>query len=218
VSGVVCSTDEPALLSGVYAAATAQRTYQWRSGLTYMELRVTRALLRGLDTRGIATSLSISAKTVNAHVSNILWVPETNGPPLRASSDVGYGRNQVHRTLVVDLDQGSEDTMALVTCPDCGKDVSERAPACPHCGAPIATVRDHHSVGVPIITVQKTSKRLKSHLLMSVGLFVVGLIWVSGSSASATTDATPSAVPGLLMTGAVLWFIVTRFRIWWEHR
>jgi DNA-binding NarL/FixJ family response regulator len=72
VSGVVCSTDEPALLSGVYAAATAQKTYQWRSGLTYMELRVTRALLRGLDTRGIATSLSISTKTVNAHISNIL--------------------------------------------------------------------------------------------------------------------------------------------------
>jgi len=72
VSGVVNSTDEPALLSGVYAAATAQRTYQWRSGLTYMELRVTRALLRGLDTKAVATHLSISTKTVNAHVSNIL--------------------------------------------------------------------------------------------------------------------------------------------------
>jgi DNA-binding CsgD family transcriptional regulator len=72
VSGVVNSIDEPALLSGVYAAATAQRTYQWRSGLTYMELRVTRALLRGMDTRSVATHLSISTKTVNAHVSNIL--------------------------------------------------------------------------------------------------------------------------------------------------
>ncbi len=72
VSGVVNSLDEPALLSGVYAAATAQRTYQWRSGLTYMELRVTRALLRGLDTKDIAALLSISTKTVNAHVSNIL--------------------------------------------------------------------------------------------------------------------------------------------------
>lgn len=72
VSGVVNSTDEPALLSGVYAAATAQRTYQWRSGLTYMELRVTRALLRGLDTKAVAAHLSISTKTVNAHVSNIL--------------------------------------------------------------------------------------------------------------------------------------------------
>ncbi len=72
VSGVVASTDEPALLSGVYAAATAQRTYQWKSGLTYMELRVTRALLRGLDTKSLAHSLSISTKTVNAHVSNVL--------------------------------------------------------------------------------------------------------------------------------------------------
>lgn len=27
--------------------------------------------------------------------------------------------------------------MALVTCSDCGKDVSERATTCPHCGAPM---------------------------------------------------------------------------------
>ena len=27
--------------------------------------------------------------------------------------------------------------MALVSCPDCGREVSERAPACPHCGAPM---------------------------------------------------------------------------------
>lgn len=72
VSGVVTSTDEPALLSGIYAAATAQRTYQWRSGLTYMELRVVRALLTGHDTKSVAKALSISAKTVNAHVSNVL--------------------------------------------------------------------------------------------------------------------------------------------------
>lgn len=26
--------------------------------------------------------------------------------------------------------------MALITCPDCGRAVSDRAPACPHCGAP----------------------------------------------------------------------------------
>jgi len=72
VAGVVTSTDEPAILSGVYAAASAQKTYQWKSGLTYMELRVTRLLLQGLDTRAVAHQLSISAKTVNAHVSNIL--------------------------------------------------------------------------------------------------------------------------------------------------
>jgi hypothetical protein len=29
--------------------------------------------------------------------------------------------------------------MALVECEDCGRDVSDRAPACPNCGAPIAS-------------------------------------------------------------------------------
>ena len=28
--------------------------------------------------------------------------------------------------------------MALIKCPDCGKEVSDKAPACPNCGRPIA--------------------------------------------------------------------------------
>jgi zinc-ribbon domain len=28
--------------------------------------------------------------------------------------------------------------MPLVTCPDCGKEVSDQAPTCPHCGRSIA--------------------------------------------------------------------------------
>lgn len=72
LSAVVNCTDDNALLSGVYAAASAQRIYQYSSGLTYMELRVTRLLLMGHDTRALAKQLRISHKTVNAHVSNIL--------------------------------------------------------------------------------------------------------------------------------------------------
>lgn len=30
--------------------------------------------------------------------------------------------------------------MALISCPECGGQVSDRAPTCPHCGAPIAGV------------------------------------------------------------------------------
>jgi hypothetical protein len=30
--------------------------------------------------------------------------------------------------------------MALISCPECNKQVSEKAPQCPHCGVPIATV------------------------------------------------------------------------------
>lgn len=28
--------------------------------------------------------------------------------------------------------------MALIKCPDCGKEVSNKAPVCPNCGRPIA--------------------------------------------------------------------------------
>ncbi|HEX7004372.1 MAG TPA: helix-turn-helix transcriptional regulator [Trueperaceae bacterium] len=72
LSAVVDCTDENSLLGAVYAASAAQRIYQYDSGLTYMELRVTRLLLMGHDTRELARQLRISHKTVNAHVSNIL--------------------------------------------------------------------------------------------------------------------------------------------------
>lgn len=72
VSSVVVNTDRNGLLSGVYAAAASQRSYHWRSELTYMELRVTRLLIQGRETKDIATELQVSYKTVNAHVSNIL--------------------------------------------------------------------------------------------------------------------------------------------------
>ena len=101
VAGVVTSTDEPAILSGVYAAATAQKTYQWRSGLTYMELRVTRLLLQGLDTRSAALALSISTKTINAHVSNILC-------------KLGYeNRAQYIAHLLGSFEVGAEDPPAV---------------------------------------------------------------------------------------------------------
>ncbi len=72
VSAVVNTHDAHGLVTGIYAAASAMKVYKWKSGLTYMELRVTRLLLLGYDTSATAENLRISQKTVNAHVSNIL--------------------------------------------------------------------------------------------------------------------------------------------------
>jgi hypothetical protein len=35
--------------------------------------------------------------------------------------------------------------MALIQCEDCGRDVSDRAPACPNCGAPVAAAEDKNA-------------------------------------------------------------------------
>ena len=72
VSGVVPVVDQGTLVSCIYAAAASMRTYTWQSGLTYMELRVSRLLLQGYDTSTVADALKVSTKTVNAHISNAI--------------------------------------------------------------------------------------------------------------------------------------------------
>jgi DNA-binding CsgD family transcriptional regulator len=72
VSGVVGVQNVHGLLGAMYAASLSQRSYQWDSDLTYMEMRVLRLLFQGAATRTAASALGISFKTVNAHVSNVL--------------------------------------------------------------------------------------------------------------------------------------------------
>jgi len=72
VSGVATVTEPHDIVAGAYAAASSKRTYHYRSNLTFMELRVLRLLLQGVDTLTAANRLDVSYKTINAHVSNAL--------------------------------------------------------------------------------------------------------------------------------------------------
>lgn len=35
--------------------------------------------------------------------------------------------------------------MALIRCPECGKEISDRAPACIHCGFPLDSIQEQQS-------------------------------------------------------------------------
>lgn len=72
VATVAHTFDEYGVIAGTHAAASAQRHYTYRSGLTYMELRVTRLLLLAVAKSDLTEHLNITSKTVNAHISNIL--------------------------------------------------------------------------------------------------------------------------------------------------
>ena len=65
VSSVVDAHDANGLITGIYAAASAMKVYQWKSGLTYMELRVTRLLVQGYDTASAAESLRACAGSIS---------------------------------------------------------------------------------------------------------------------------------------------------------
>ena len=108
--------------------------------------------------------------------------------------------------------------MALMACPECAREISDKAPSCPGCGAPIASAAERRSVGVPLMTVQETSKRLKGHILVSALLFWGGIIWLVSAGSAGSANADTGVVATLSMFGGLVLYIVTKFRIWWHHK
>ena len=109
--------------------------------------------------------------------------------------------------------------MALIKCPDCGNQVSDRAPTCPKCGAPIAGREETIAIGASLTTIQETSKRLKAQIVMSSVCFWVGLLWIVViANATQSGEKTSLAIPILLSAVGLIWYLTTRFRIWWHHK
>lgn len=46
--------------------------------------------------------------------------------------------------------------MALISCPECGKLISDRAPHCIHCGCPISTSSEHDNIDKAVNTHKET--------------------------------------------------------------
>ena len=63
--------------------------------------------------------------------------------------------------------------MTLINCPECGKSISDKAPACPTCGAP--TAQSLSSPGTAK-TIEMTSKRLKLNEIIATIFVLLGLL------------------------------------------
>jgi hypothetical protein len=107
--------------------------------------------------------------------------------------------------------------VALVSCPECGKQVSDKAANCIGCGAPLGANRvEVGAIGKQVSTIEETSKSLKMHIVGAAILFWGGLfiLWSASSSGSG----------GLGHIGAwatligFFWWLATRLRIWWHHK
>ncbi len=108
--------------------------------------------------------------------------------------------------------------MALISCPECNNQVSNTAEACPQCGAPIAGAKEGHAAGNVLTTTQETSKKLKLQIIFSSVIFWVGVVWIFIAIEQEKNGGESSPVPGLLLLVGMVWYIVTRLRIWWHHK
>lgn len=103
--------------------------------------------------------------------------------------------------------------MPLIQCPDCGKDVSTRAPSCPNCGAPVATISDVRATGAPLTTIQATAKRLKIEQLAATVAIIISVIGLM----AAEPYSTETEIWGWAAFIGFIWFVIIRIRMWWHH-
>ena len=113
--------------------------------------------------------------------------------------------------------------MALIKCSECGRQVSDKAESCPQCGAPIASALETEAAGIKLRTIQQTSKRLKTHILISAVLFWGGLVWMIVAMRSASSGGVPpspvvTVVASLMMFTGLAWYAITKLRVWWHHK
>lgn len=109
--------------------------------------------------------------------------------------------------------------MALINCPDCGNEVSDRAEACPNCARPI---RDASTPAEGVQTIEDTGKRWKLMRVVGtlafLGGFVVLLI-VAGSGSEGGEPSNASIVLAIsTVFGGMVLYLWARVGKWWHHK
>jgi hypothetical protein len=103
--------------------------------------------------------------------------------------------------------------MTLIHCPECNTEVSNNAELCPKCGNPIAQKNNNQ-------TIQKR-KPLKLHLIIAIGIFIIGGVIIYSSLNS---NFTIYSFPGysvfgiILMLAVIIWLSIVTFLNWWKRK
>jgi hypothetical protein len=91
--------------------------------------------------------------------------------------------------------------MALINCPECNKDVSDKASSCPFCGHPIAD---------SATTIELTNKKWKKFKLAGLMFFVIGLFVIFKGGAY-------TGLGVLLWLTAFVLQIIGKTGAWWTN-
>ena len=101
--------------------------------------------------------------------------------------------------------------MALTQCPECDREMSDRAAACPGCGAPNAAAPR------AVVTIEATGKRWKA---LQLGGSLVAILSLFACATSIGAEATT----GLTKVGAVTFWLgvlaaaAGQAGAWWDNR
>ena len=102
--------------------------------------------------------------------------------------------------------------MALIKCPECNRDVSDKAATCPHCGYPLGRIAPGPR---PVQVIEQTGRRWKA--LRALGWFLI-LAGVAVVLREFAADDSRGVSLGWWLGGAGVACLVTSSAgAWWFH-
>jgi hypothetical protein len=98
--------------------------------------------------------------------------------------------------------------MALISCPECKANISDKAASCPGCGHPMTPLAGRGEG--PLVTTQLTAKRYKAAQAIGATLIFCGMFSCMGGEQTAP-------VTGFLFLGGLALAIWGKWSAWWHH-
>jgi len=96
--------------------------------------------------------------------------------------------------------------MSLIKCIECGKEVSDKAPACPNCAYPL------HAQ-----TIEATGKKYKKNQLLSLVAMGLGGGMIFTGIGNREPNGVLPVIGGFLFLGGLISYIRARVGAWWHH-
>lgn len=96
--------------------------------------------------------------------------------------------------------------MALISCSECGKQISDRAKQCPNCGVPLSLSQ---------VTIEKTSKNVKK--LQLIGILILMLNGLLVLFAESHHDKELMKIAIVVFVLLFIFAMFVAFKRWWEH-
>ena len=122
----------------------------------------------------------------------------------------------IYESIVLSVMGRSEEAlMALINCPDCGSEVSDRAAMCPKCACPIAKGSPTLTAEGPVQLIEQSAKKYKLRQLSAGLLMIFGFILIIFNFFSGLNGV--SDIGLLLFVAGLIWYIVARVATWWHH-
>ena len=107
--------------------------------------------------------------------------------------------------------------MALITCPECSKQVSDDTVSCPNCGNQIASAGENKAAGVPLAATKQKNRKLQFQYIISILLLIAGGVWIFVLVSSEEAVGKQELITPVLMTVVgLIWAIVIKIRGMWQ--